>query len=306
VTGSVIAHAPALIEDRLYPKEQALVELAVQARARGRRLLVYITHTERRDISPRLRSVLEQAGLTVAILKSDTVSADRREEWLAERVGEGADVLLCHPRLVQTGLDLIDWPSICWYQTDFSVYVMRQASRRAWRIGQNQPVEVTHLAYKGTLQAEALALVAAKMRSSLMIEGDLPEDGLAALGAVDQDVLLALARRLTEERTDDGDSLEALFARRRQAEAEVDAYLATESWNAGTASPVPTDDWDQMLEPEACAPLEAVPCDAISSDSAAGSTTSSLLRFTDLARLIRRPKSRRKAAVEAQLELFGE
>ena len=105
VTGSVIAHAPALPEDRLYPKERALVDLALQERARRRRLLVYITHTERRDISPRLRTVLEQADLTVAILKSDTVASDRREEWLAERVREGAEVLLCHPRLVQTGLD---------------------------------------------------------------------------------------------------------------------------------------------------------------------------------------------------------
>lgn len=131
LTGNVIAQAPALPEDCLYPKERALVDLALRERSRGRRLLVYITHTERRDLSPRLRTVLEQAGLTVAVLKSDTVAADRREEWLAERVREGADALICHPRLVQTGLDLIDWPSICWYQTDFSVYVMRQASRRS-------------------------------------------------------------------------------------------------------------------------------------------------------------------------------
>ncbi len=32
-----------------------------------------------------------------------------------------------------------------------------------------------------TLQAEALSLVAAKARASLMVEGGLPEEGLAAL-----------------------------------------------------------------------------------------------------------------------------
>ena len=165
-TGGVIAHAPALPEETLYPKDRALVELALRERTRDRRLLVYITHTERRDISPRLRTILEQAGLRVAVLKSDTVAADRREEWLGARVREGADVLICHPRLVQTGLDLIDWPSICWFETEYSVYVMRQASRRSWRIGQRQPVEVTFMVYAGTLQAEALALVAAKMRSA--------------------------------------------------------------------------------------------------------------------------------------------
>ena len=53
--GSVIAHAPALPDEVLYPKERSLVDLALRERTRGRRLLVYITHTERRDISPRLR-----------------------------------------------------------------------------------------------------------------------------------------------------------------------------------------------------------------------------------------------------------
>src|SRR5581483_12035204 len=134
LSGRVLAHAPALPADRLNPKEQALVELVRRERARGRRVLVYLTHTETRDLSPRLRSVLEHARFGVAVLKASTVAADRREEWVAARVREGADVLLCHPRLVQTGLDLIDWPSIIWYQTEYSVYVMRQASRRSWRL----------------------------------------------------------------------------------------------------------------------------------------------------------------------------
>ncbi|MCC6175806.1 MAG: DEAD/DEAH box helicase family protein, partial [Chloroflexi bacterium] len=141
-TGSIIAQAPALPDDTLYPKEQALVDLALRERTRGRRLLIYITHTERRDISPRLQSILERAGLRVDVLKADTVAPDRREDWLAARVREGTEVLICHPRLVQTGLDLIDWPSICWFETEYSVYVMRQASRRSWRIGQRQAVEV--------------------------------------------------------------------------------------------------------------------------------------------------------------------
>ena len=61
---------------------------------------------------------------------------------------EGVDVLVCHPRLVQTGLDLVEFPTICWYETDYSVYTMRQASRRSWRIGQTQPVQVVFMAYR--------------------------------------------------------------------------------------------------------------------------------------------------------------
>ncbi len=91
----------------------------------------------------------------------------------------GVDILVCHPRLVQTGLDLVDFPTIVWFEADYSVYTMRQASRRSWRIDQTQPVQVVFMAYRNTLQADALKLVAKKLQSSLAVEGELPEDGLA-------------------------------------------------------------------------------------------------------------------------------
>ena len=108
----------------------------------------------------------------------------------------GVDVLICHPRLVQTGLDLIDFPTLLWYETDYSVYTMRQASRRSWRIGQTRPVKVVFMSYRNSLQADALKLVAKKLQSSLAVEGELPEDGLAAYGDDGDDLMLALARKI--------------------------------------------------------------------------------------------------------------
>ncbi|MCC6498412.1 MAG: hypothetical protein IT193_19365 [Propionibacteriaceae bacterium] len=305
-TGSVIADAPPLPDDMLYPKERALLALAARERARGRRLLVYITHTERRDISPRLRTILEQAGLMIAILKSDTVAADRREEWLTARVREGADVLICHPRLVQTGLDLIDWPSICWYETEYSIYVLRQASRRSWRIGQRQDVEVTHLVYAGTLQAEALALMSSKMRSSLMIEGELPEDGLAALEGNDQDVLLVLARRLTDQSDGARHSLEALFAQRRESEAASAEYLLGEDGFATTVEP---GQHERTLSTAALpnqGQTERMPACIGAAGSANPSLTAQAFSFTELARHMRRPRPRRKDVPTEQLQLFSD
>ena len=55
------------------------------------------------------------------------------------------------------------------------MYTMRQASRRSWRIGQTRPVKVVFMSYRGTLQADALKLVAKKLQSSLAVEGELPE-----------------------------------------------------------------------------------------------------------------------------------
>ena len=103
---------------------------------------------------------LTRHGFRVAVMKADAVAPDRREAWVAEKVKQGIDVLICHPRLVQTGLDLIDFPTIVWDEIDYSTYVMRQASRRSWRIGQTRPVKVVFMSYRNTLQADALKLVA--------------------------------------------------------------------------------------------------------------------------------------------------
>ncbi len=52
------------------------------------------------------------------------------------------------------------------------------------------------MAYRNTLQASALKLVAKKLQSSLAVEGELPEDGLAAYGDDGDDLMLALARKI--------------------------------------------------------------------------------------------------------------
>jgi hypothetical protein len=59
------------------------------------------------------------------VLKADTAPAERREEWVAARGREGVHVLVTNPRLVQTGLDLMELPSIVWVEIDYSVYVLR-------------------------------------------------------------------------------------------------------------------------------------------------------------------------------------
>ena len=179
-TGDVIVQVPPLSEEKLYPKEKALVDLVAAERLEGRRVLVYVTHTGTRDITGRMDDILTRHGFRVAVMKADAVAPNRREAWVADRVKEGIDVLICHPRLVQTGLDLIDFPTIVWDETDYSVYVVRQASRRSWRIGQTRPVKVVFMSYRNTLQADALKLVAKKMQSSLAVEGELvPANGPA-------------------------------------------------------------------------------------------------------------------------------
>ena len=228
-SGEVLIQVPPLSEEKLYPKEQALVDLVAAERLQGRRVLVYATHTGTRDITERMEEFLSRHGFTVAVMKADAVPPERRESWVAQRVEEGVDVVVCHPRLVQTGLDLVEFPTICWYETDYSVYTMRQASRRSWRIGQTQPVQVVFMAYRNTLQADALKLVAKKLQSSLAVEGELPEDGLAAYGDDGDDLMLALARRIVSGE-EDADSVESVFAQAQQVAAEAEALLVDDGW----------------------------------------------------------------------------
>ena len=52
-SGDVIVQVPPLSESKLYPKEQALIDLVAAERMEGRRVLVYVTHTGTRDITGR-------------------------------------------------------------------------------------------------------------------------------------------------------------------------------------------------------------------------------------------------------------
>ncbi len=116
---------------------------------------------------------------------------------------------------------------------------MRQASRRSWRIGQKRPVKVVFMAYRNTLQADALKLVAKKLQSSLAVEGELPEDGLAAFGDDGDDLMLALARQIVsgEEADADSESVEQVFAQARDAEAVSEEYLVDEGWKTAEIEP---------------------------------------------------------------------
>ena len=235
--GDIIVSVPPLSEEKLYPKEKALVDLVAAERMAGRRVLVYVTHTGTRDITGRMDEILTRHGFRVAVMKADAVAPDKREAWVADRVKQGVDVLICHPRLVQTGLDLIDFQTLCWYETDYSVYVMRQASRRSWRIGQTRPVKVVFMSYRNSLQADALKLVAKKLQSSLAVEGELPEDGLAAYGDDGDDLMMALARKIVSGDEDEAETVEEVFAAARNAESAAEELLVDEDWKSVEVEP---------------------------------------------------------------------
>jgi hypothetical protein len=85
--------------------------------------------------------VLRQEGVRVAILRS-SVPTDKRKDWYERQLKAGVEVMICHPKLVETGLDLLAFPTVYFYETGSCLHTLRQASRRSWRIGQRFPVRV--------------------------------------------------------------------------------------------------------------------------------------------------------------------
>ncbi len=197
----VIASAPALVID-LLPKEERLLEILAAERKEGRKAAIFLEHTGTRDLLPTLEERLRKNGFAPLVLRGQAVKPENREDWLRKNLATGQyDCLLCNPNLVKTGLDLLDFPTIIFFQCGYSVFTLRQASRRSWRIGQSQPVRVFFMAYAETMQEKALALMAQKMETSLAVEGELSDQGLAALSQSENSMVYELAKALTGRTT---------------------------------------------------------------------------------------------------------
>jgi hypothetical protein len=208
-----------LTRDALYAKERALLDDVKEELRQGRRCQVYATYTGEKDVTARLETVLRQEGIRVAVLRS-SVATDKREDWYERQLKAGVEVVVCHPKLVETGLDLLAFPTLYFYETGYSLHTLRQASRRSWRIGQRNPVRVKFVTYSGSMQETCLRLMGKKMLVALMMEGKFSGEGLQALDT-DEDLMSAMARELVEK-AGVGESADAVW---RELGGERDKVL---------------------------------------------------------------------------------
>jgi len=203
-------------DGELLQKEREFLNLVRHEKAEGRKVLCYLTFTGTRDLRPRLEKILNNAGTSVKSLSS-SVSPKKREAWIEKNVKD-MDVLLVNAELVKTGLDLYDFPTVVFYQVGYNVYTLRQAARRSWRIGQTRPVKVFFFCYEGTMQEKAISLMAKKLETALMVEGDLPE-GLAEYSASGDSLIKEMGKALVEG--GDYTSAETAWASFRKKEIEA-------------------------------------------------------------------------------------
>jgi len=163
---------------------------------RYRRCQAFAVYTQKHDVTARLERVLNNEGIRTAVLRA-SVDTSKREAWYTRQIKKGVQVVISHPKLVETGLDLLDFPTIIFYESGYSLHTLRQASRRSWRIGQRRPVRVKFLCYEGTMQTACLRLMGKKLLVALTMEGKFAGEGLQNIDE-DDDMLSAMARELVE------------------------------------------------------------------------------------------------------------
>jgi hypothetical protein len=276
----LIAETQDLNEEHVYAKERRLVEEVKAELARGRRCQIYAVYTQKRDVTRRLERILTNEGIRVAVLTTD-VPPEAREGWYDRQVRGGVQAVICHPKLVQTGLDLIHFPTILFYETGYSIYVLRQASRRSWRIGQRLSVKVKYLHYAETMQESCLRLMGKKLLVSLAMEGKFSSEGLQAINEED-DILMAMARDLVTERGI-GERADAVWAAVQKRQEVVFAVGPSETERP---TPEPVQEAEPVVAENSIVPATQLPSLGTAPEP------------------VRHKTSRRDGFLEGQLTLF--
>lgn len=161
-------------------------------------VLVYTYYDTNNDINSIIYDRLQQEGIKTAILKSST-SAMKRIEWFEKKKAEGVRVVICNPGMVDTGLDLLDFTTIVFYELDQNFFTMRQAARRSYRLNQKNNVSIYYMYYAGTVQETLIKFMAEKLKSVKVLEGDFDDEGLSSLVSGNQDNTNAIYKDMLDK-----------------------------------------------------------------------------------------------------------
>jgi superfamily II DNA or RNA helicase len=161
------------------------VEICVELAAEKNRALVFSQFTQFLD---RVREALEQAGLRVAYLTGETPILRRRV--LVDAFQEGEFDVFCVSLMAGgTGLNLTRASYVLHLDPWWNPAVEEQATSRAHRMGQTEPVTVMRIVSRGTIEEAVLKMHASKRElAAAVLEGKETPRGLT------QEDLLELLR----------------------------------------------------------------------------------------------------------------
>ena len=165
-------------------KLDAFDELTDLILAGGESMLVF---TQYKQMGTLLQQHLDARGIGSAFLHGG-VPVPRREEMVARFQAGGVPVFLLSLKAGGTGLTLTRATHVLHYDRWWNPAVEDQATDRAYRIGQDRPVQVHRLIAEGTLEDRIAALLETKRELADAVIGsgegwitDLSDDELAEL-----------------------------------------------------------------------------------------------------------------------------
>jgi len=188
---------PPVFDDESYltNKEKDLLNLIDKNMGENRKVMVYTYFNKTAYANQRLLSVIEmnRPGVSVAVLP-DSIKAENIEKWFLS-AGVNNDVVIVPYKRVATGLDIPQFPEVIFYEEEYNIREIRQASRRPYRaVVQKKDVHINHLVYSGP-QSIAMGLISEKIAASKVVEGETYTDEGVEAFAIDS-IEIELQKRL--------------------------------------------------------------------------------------------------------------
>ncbi|MDO3380418.1 DEAD/DEAH box helicase family protein [Geoalkalibacter halelectricus] len=168
--------------NELLEKEQELIRIAQFCTDQGERLLVYTGNTQKLDMRPVIRRLLEKhlPGVSIEVLP-DSVSPQKLMNWF-EKVT--AQVVIASFHRVATGLNLSQFNNLVWYDYTDHTRLAEQGEGRVRRVntadihrkvfGEVRPVRYWYLT-SSELQAMQLSYTLEKRMVAKLAEGETPD-----------------------------------------------------------------------------------------------------------------------------------
>jgi hypothetical protein len=213
----------------------------------GRRIMLYIDQNDLRSTSRRLEWVLKDVQPWTL---PNSVAAEDRQQAIIQAVQRGHHVVIVPYRRVNEGLNLqsaID--TILWVEMALNLFMLDQASRRAWRLGKCEEVRIYYLAYANTAGHTKLRKLGQQSGAAAAFAGEPARGALIEHAGADKTTLARLSSLLEQSEGEENEenvmlqlsgeqevvqeeaALKAVFAKR--AEELHKALLRGREWLEG-------------------------------------------------------------------------
>jgi len=168
-------HMTNMNKDMLLNKEIKLLEIVKENLGRGRKSFVFTNFTGGHSkykkgeiINDRLCRIFKEHNIKAKCLKR-TVKPSDREQYIKDN--PEIDVWISNPILVSVSLDLLEFPSLIFYNMDYEPLKINQTSHRAYRATQTKDCE-TYYMYSDGIEEKIFKSVMLKIIEAKAIQGE--------------------------------------------------------------------------------------------------------------------------------------